>query len=137
MIRQAALADIPRLMEIRAGVRENRLSDPSNVTSVDYAWFIDEHRIDTYVVNAGIVGFAAGDPRDGSIWALFVEPGFEGQGIGQALLAAACDALVRAGHGRATLSTEPGTRAALFYAANGWNMSGSTGSGEAVFTKRL
>ena len=32
MIRKAILSDIPRLMEIRGAVRENRLSDPGRVT---------------------------------------------------------------------------------------------------------
>jgi len=41
LIRKAAGADIPRLMQIRNGVRENALRDPSRVTMEDYRWFID------------------------------------------------------------------------------------------------
>ena len=35
MIRKATRLDIPRIMEIRAGVRENKLRDPSRVTIED------------------------------------------------------------------------------------------------------
>jgi hypothetical protein len=41
MIRKATAADIPRIFDIRNGVRENRLSDPSKVTDCDVRWFID------------------------------------------------------------------------------------------------
>jgi hypothetical protein len=41
MLRKAILSDIPRLIEIRAAVHENRLSDPSRVTLADYVWHID------------------------------------------------------------------------------------------------
>jgi hypothetical protein len=40
MIRNARESDIPRLMEIRAAVRENQLRDASRVTLADYQWFI-------------------------------------------------------------------------------------------------
>jgi hypothetical protein len=38
LIRKATRADIPRIMEIRAAVRENRLRDPSRVTVDHVAW---------------------------------------------------------------------------------------------------
>jgi GNAT superfamily N-acetyltransferase len=38
LIRKAARADNPRIIEIRAGVRENRLRDPSRV----FALFVEE-----------------------------------------------------------------------------------------------
>jgi GNAT superfamily N-acetyltransferase len=80
---------------------------------------------------------SAGDPRDGSIWALFVDPAFEHQGIGQALIAAACGSLAAAGHRVAKLSTEPGTRAEQFYLRNGWRPHGHTDRGELAFVKEL
>jgi GNAT superfamily N-acetyltransferase len=84
-----------------------------------------------------IKGLSAGDPRDGSIWALFIDPAFEGQGIGQALIAAACKSVTAAGHCVAKLSTEPGTRAERFYLRNGWRANGYTDRGELVFKKDL
>ena len=137
MIRKAFLSEIPRLIEIRGAVRENRLSDPGRVTLADYVWQIEHGP--TYVWDdAGLIkGLSAGDPRDGSIWALFVDPAFEGQGIGQALILAACTSLATAGHRVAKLSTEPGTRAERFYLRNGWRPDGYTDRGEAIFVKEL
>jgi GNAT superfamily N-acetyltransferase len=137
MIRKAILSDIPRLIEIRGAVRENRLSDPSRVTLADYVRQIEHGP--TYVWDdAGLIkGMSAGDPRDGSIWALFVDPAFEGQGIGRALIRAACGSLAAAGHRVARLSTDPGTRAERFYLRNGWRPDGCTDKGEVVFVKKL
>ena len=137
MIRQALLSDIPRLMEIRAAVRENRLSDPSRVTLADYLWHIDHAPIHVWEDRGLIKGLSAGDPRDGSIWGLFVDPRFEGHGIGQALMLAACTSLAMAGHRIAKLSTDPGTRAERFYLRNGWRPDGYTDRGEVVFVKEL
>ena len=135
-VRTATHADIPRLVEIRAAVRENRLSDPSRVTLADYAWFIDNAAIHVFDAD-GIRGFSAGDPRDGTIWALFVDPVFEGLGIGQMLIAAACAALRAAGHATATLRTEAGTRAARFYRRNGWIERPHSSNIERLFEKKL
>src|SRR5882762_3126406 len=82
MIRRATVSDIPRLMEIRGSVRENRLSDPSRVTLADYNWHIAHAPIHVWKDGGLIQGMSAGDPRDGSIWALFVDPAHEGRGIG-------------------------------------------------------
>ena len=137
MIRQALPSDIPRLMEIRGAVRENRLSDPGRVTMADYLWHIDHAPIHVWEDRGLIKGLSAGDPRDGSIWALFVDPAFEGQGIGQALIAVACTSLATAGHRVAKLSTDPGTRAERFYLRNGWRPDGYTDRGEVIFVKEL
>jgi GNAT superfamily N-acetyltransferase len=137
MLRRATLADIPRITEIRGAVRENRLSDPSRVTMADLQWQVAHSPIHVWEVGGVINGFSAGDPRDGSIFALFVDPAFEGQGIGQALILAACRSLARAGHRIAKLSTEPGTRAERFYLRNGWHAKGLDARGEMVFEKVL
>ena len=137
MIRRATVSDIPRLMEIRGSVRENRLADPSRVTLADYNWHIAHAPIHVWDDGGLIKGMSAGDPRDGSIWALFVDPACEGQGIGQALILAACNSIAAAGHRTAKLSTEPGTRAERFYLRNGWLAKGYTERGEAVFVKEL
>jgi len=137
MIRSATVSDIPRLMEIRGSVRENRLSDPSRVTLADYNWHITHAPIHVWEDEGLIKGMSAGDPRDGNIWALFVDPSYEGRGIGQALIQAACKSIAAAGHRIARLSTEPGTRAEHFYLRNGWVAKGYTERGEAIFIKEL
>jgi ribosomal protein S18 acetylase RimI-like enzyme len=137
MLRRATPADIPRIMEIRGAVRENRLSDPSRVTNADVLWQIAHSPIHLWDDGGVIKGFSAGDPRDGSIFALFVDPAFEGQEIGQALILAACRSLAAAGRRIAKLSTDPGTRAERFYLRNGWLAKGLDARGEMVFEKEL
>lgn len=137
MLRVATHADILRLMEIRGSVRENRLLDPSTVTLSDYNWFIDHAAIHMWEKDECIQGFSAGDPRDSSIWALFVHPAYEGRGVGQTLIWAACRSLLDAGYQNATLSTEPGLRAQHFYERNGWIAKGHTSTGEVKFEKGL
>jgi hypothetical protein len=88
-IRKAVHADIPRIMEIRHAVRENRLSDPNSVTAADCSAFIDRAEIWVCVEHGTIQGFAAGDPRDGSIFDALSDPADEGR-VGRALLARAC-----------------------------------------------
>ena len=57
----------------------------------------------------------------------------EGRGIGRALFAVACDALMLAGFRTLTVSTDPDTRAARFYRAAGWRKRGRTPEGELIF----
>lgn len=135
MLRTATHDDIPRIVGIRASVRENRLVDPSSVTLDDIAWFVNHGPIHVWEDADGVQGFAAGNPRDGGIWALFVDPSFEGRGIGQALIEAACASLRQAGHRVATLKTGAGTRAERFYVRNGWTARGTDARGEVIFSK--
>jgi GNAT superfamily N-acetyltransferase len=136
--RRAMHADVPRIMELRHGVRENRLSAPNAVTAADCMAFIDMAEMWVWTDDAGqLQGFSAGDPRDGSIWALFVDPPHEGRGIGRILLACACRTVRSAGFSTATLNTEPGTRAERFYRMNGWIETGRSAKGEIVFQRRL
>ncbi len=136
-IRRATDADWPRIREIRAAVRENQLSDPSLVTPEDFRWFTDGPGIWLWQDEGRINGFSAADTRDGSIWALFVDPAHEGRGIGGALLQTAVAVLRDAGHRTATLSTGVGTRAAQFYREAGWSENGTTVKGELRFRLTL
>jgi len=133
-IRPAALADIPAMTRIRLAVVENALSDPGRIT---HAMYVDhvEGRGRGWVAEAdgAIAGFACADGTDGSIWALFVEPGREGHGYGRALLREAAGWLFALGHAQARLTTGAGTRADRFYAAQGWRRDGVDGN-DARFT---
>jgi GNAT superfamily N-acetyltransferase len=129
-IRKSVMADIPRLREIRANVRENILSDPGKVTEADYRWFIQNGPLWVWDDEGIIKGLAAGDPRDGTIWALFVDPPYERQGIGRALFARACQSMNEAGHHTLTLYTGIGTRAERFYRAAGWQEIGVSADGD-------
>jgi GNAT superfamily N-acetyltransferase len=134
MIRRADRGDIERIMEIRAGVRENRLRDPSRVTVEDVGWFVDHPGIFVWVEDNKIVGFSAADPRDGSIFALFVEEAYERRGIGRALFERACKVLDEANSARIWLTTWPGTRAERFYRSAGWQVTGMD-DGNLVFER--
>jgi GNAT superfamily N-acetyltransferase len=134
--RKAVHADIARLIEIRHALRENRLSDPRSVTAADCTASIDRAASWLWINDGGIQGFAAGDPRNRLIWALFVDPAYEGRGIGRALLALACGTSREAGFETAVLNTELGTRAERFYRTNGWIETGQSAKGEIVFQRR-
>lgn len=137
MPRKATYADNPRLFEIHLGVRENKLLSPTVVAIVDCIRFINESGgFWAWEEDGRVLGFSAPDTRDGSVWALFVDPAHEGRGIGRALLRAACDTLA-AYFEYATLSTGPGTRADRFYRADGWIDVGLNERTEAVFRKRI
>ena len=107
------------------------------MTTADVHWHIAHSPVHVWEEGEVIQGFSAGDPRDGSIFALFVDPAFEGHGIGQALIVVACRSLAAAGHRIATLTTDPGTRAERFYRRNGWTAKGLDARGEMVFEKEL
>ncbi|MEZ5832184.1 MAG: GNAT family N-acetyltransferase [Dongiaceae bacterium] len=133
-VRQAMKADITAMMELRLSVRENRLSHPGQVTEEDCLHYVERGYMWVWEEAGEILGISASNCDTGWMWALFVRPGHEGRGIGQALFAVACDALVRAGFRTLLLSTDPDTLAARFYRAAGWRETGRTPEGELVFT---
>jgi len=120
VIRNAIEEDIPRIMEIRASVRENKLRDPARVTLEDVRWFINNPGMFVWEENGIVAGFSAADPRDSSIFALFMDQTYERRGIAQALFRRACQVLEDAGCERQWLTTWPGTRAEQFYRRAGW-----------------
>lgn len=120
-LRRACSADIPAMSAIRLSVRENVLSDPSRVTLQMYEDYLDKHgRGWVAEVDGEIAAFSYADRRDGSIWALFVSPQYEGRGLGKGLLGLAVAWLFEIGHQQLRLGTTPGTRADRFYEALGW-----------------
>jgi len=131
--RQASVHDIPAMSRIRLSVNENRLHDPARITPQMYADFLEKDgRGWVALVGGDIVAFSYANRIDGSIWALFVDPRFEGQGLGKQLLSLATDWLFSLGFTRVILSTGTHTRAAQFYTRLGWRLA-SSGAGDSVF----
>jgi len=137
--RPAELADIPALMEIREAVRENRLvtlrlgrEDYRQALTVDgRAWVCE--------AEGRVVGFVCGRPAKRDIWALFVDPEYEGRGIGTALMTLIEAWMFEQGLEAITLSTAPGTRAERLYQRRGWKEQGAAGPAERTYrlSKRL
>jgi GNAT superfamily N-acetyltransferase len=136
--REATLQDIPQIQIVRHAVKENVLSDPRLVTDKDCA---------NYLINRGkgwvcefdgkIVGFAIADLADNNIWALFVDPHFERQGIGRKLHELMLDWYFSQGKRDVWLGTSPNTRAASFYHKAGWVETGIHGKGEIKFEMQM
>ena len=118
---------------IRLAVTENVLSDPGRITATMYEDYLD-HAGRGWVaeIEGVIVAFSYADSIDGSIWALFVRPGWEGRGLARHLLGLAVDWLFATGHASVALTTAAGTRADRFYAAQGWHRMGLCDDGRNV-----
>jgi GNAT superfamily N-acetyltransferase len=137
LFREALVADIPQLMHVRGAVRENRLSDPARVPYEDYVDYLTRRGQGWVAENeAGrILGFAIADLLDHSIWALFVHPDYEGQGLGKALHDQMLTWYFQQTQHPVWLSTAPGTRADQFYRRQGWQETGMTKDGEVRFER--
>lgn len=121
IFRQADLHDIPAMSAIRLAVRENVLSHPDRITRQMYEDYLAlRGRGWVAVINGEIAGFSYADKGHASIWALFIAPQHEGQGLAKQLLKLATDWLFELGHPSVQLSTGADTRADRFYAMQGW-----------------
>lgn len=135
LIREASIDDIPELHAIRLSVKENQLSNPAVVTASDYRKYL-LHRGRAWLCElAGgqIAGFAIVDLQGHNVWALFVHPNHEGEGIGRILHDAMLDWYFAKTNHPIWLSTAPGTRAARFYERAGWECTGLMPNGELHF----
>lgn len=132
--RKAIAADIPGMFRVRFAVHENKLSDPTIVTAEGCREMIEEKGAGWLCeVNKVIVGFAIVDLSDSNIWALFIDPDYEGKGIGRKLHDMMLSYSFEQGVAKLWLSTDPGTRAETFYRKAGWQQTGITASGELRF----
>lgn len=116
---------------VRMSVLENRLRSPASVQLSDYEAILDRGgRGWVAELEGRIVGFAVADLARFNVWALFVDPGAEGRGIGRRLHDAMMDWMFSAGADCVWLSTEAGTRAEGFYHAAQWRYVGLEQNGE-------
>lgn len=129
IFRQAMSSDISAMSGIRLSVTENVLSDPSRVTIQMYEDYLEKDgRGWVAEVEGVVVAFCYADKNRASIWALFVSPDHEGQGMATTLLKLAVAWLFGLGHRRVRLGTSRDTRADRFYAGQGWRRESVNGN---------
>ncbi|MES2779132.1 MAG: GNAT family N-acetyltransferase [Bacteroidota bacterium] len=134
IIREAHIHDIKQIQFVRNAVKENMLSNPNLVTDEDCKEFITVRGNGwVYEINNEIVGFSIVDLTDNNIWALFVHPDFEKQGIGKNLHDVMLNWYFEQTTVAVWLGTAPNTRAETFYRKAGWAEIGTHGKGEIKF----
>ena len=132
IIREATRSDVFRLVAVRDAVKENILT--SDIPHERIVAGLEVRGKGWVAENEGlVVGFSMADREESMIWALFLLPGWEGRGLGTALLGRAVGWLWREGCESIWLTTEPGSRAEGFYAHAGWSRAGMTDKGEVRF----
>ena len=140
IVRDARVADIPAIFAIRTSVRENHLSaealermgiTPDAIREALQAapclWVAE--------IDGELVGFSMADTDEGCVFAAFVRPEREGQGIGRSLMQKAEEFLFKC-HDRIWLETDGRSRAAGFYRSLGWHLIETLPSGDVRFEKR-
>jgi len=134
IFREAQVQDIKQLQAVRHLVKENVLSNPALVTDKDCEEFITI-RGKGWVceMDNRIVGFAIADLKEHNIWALFIQPEYEGKGIGKELHNRMMNWYFDQTTTTVWLGTAPGTRAEKFYAKMGWRAVGIVNKGEVKF----
>ncbi len=132
--REATVEDIQQIQVVRNSVKENTLSNPALVTDEDCKSYITR-RGKGWVCEAGnsIVGFAIADLEENNIWALFLQPEYEGKGIGKKLHDIMLDWYFSKTTQSVWLSTAPRTRAEIFYRRCGWQETGTYRNAEIKF----
>lgn len=133
-IRQAQISDIPQIQRVRNAVKENTLSDPALVPDADVADYITRRGRGWVSLQGELVtGFAIVSLLDHNVWALFMNPGFDKQGVGRMLHDQMMDWYFEQTDEQVWLSTTPGTRAEGFYRKAGWQVAGTYGKNELKF----
>lgn len=139
-IRPATVADVGAMFHIRASVGENTLtaqelsalgitpeSIAQAVAASPCAWVAS--------VDGQAAGFAMVDLDSACLFALFVLPRHEGQGLGTALTRA-CEQALFARHPVAWLETAQDSRAARLYRHLGWGHETDIGGGDVRLEKQ-
>jgi GNAT superfamily N-acetyltransferase len=128
LFREATIADIKQIQEVRNAVKENMLSDPALVSDEDCMIFLTQKGKGWVCeINNTIVGFAIVDLKGNNIWALFLKPESSGTGIGKQLHQLMLNWYFTQTKDKVWLGTAPNTRAAEFYRRLGWKEAGLHG----------
>lgn len=144
LIRVAEITDIADMFRVRISVNENKatMADLAKygITPESLPKMLSGHGRGWVVEIDGITrGFAMADAANATVFALFVEPGFEGQGIGRALMNEAEKWLAGMGCQQIWLETDSNlqVRANGFYRYTGWIESNMQPDGQVKFIKNL
>lgn len=140
-IRLAKLADIDAIFKIRTSVRENHLSQDQlteiGVTPEAISQAISESPCAWVAEVSGVpVGFSMVDIEKGCVFAVFVLPEFEGNGLGRSLMHKAESFLFQR-HQKIWLETAEASRASGFYRHLGWQPVKHLPEGDIRFEKQL
>jgi len=135
--RIATIADIEEMMRIRMAVKEN-IIPPGIITNEDVEEAITKTRRGWVAESQdSILGFAIGNAEKCHVWALFVDPKHEGNGIARGLQTIMFAWFAKIGCSTINLSTSPATRAERFYLQSGWKPVGRTAKGEIMLEYHL
>ena len=122
--RLALSSDIDGIFDVRTSVKENHLSreemEKMGITESSVIDMIEKNRCAWIAVDNGkVIGFSMILPDEGSLFAAFVLPEYEGRGVGRSLVELAEQELFKH-HEVAWLETDQNSRAAKFYRRLGW-----------------
>ena len=135
LYRQAQVSDYEALHAVRMAVKENILVNTNLVTFDHYKDILEEKGCGWVCENESgeIIGFSMVDLALNNIWALFILPNYQGQGIGRHLHQLMLDWSFMHGAAKLWLTTDAGTRAENFYLKSGWQRKGLEPNGELRF----
>jgi GNAT superfamily N-acetyltransferase len=133
--RVAIAADLPAICRVPTSMIENPLSvaqlQERGITNATVAASFGRQAKGSVAERDGrIVGLSISDRTSHSLFALFVLPAYEGQGIGDHRLKLALGWRWNNGTERAWLTTGAHTKAAAFYERRGWVKTGIDATGD-------
>ncbi|QLH62336.1 GNAT family N-acetyltransferase [Serratia symbiotica] len=144
LIRIAGITDIADMFRVRISVNENKatMADlaKNGITSESLPEMLSGQGRGWVAEIDGVTrAFAMADADNATIFALFVEPGFEGQNLGRNLMNEAEKWLAEMGCQQIWLETDSNTlvRANGFYRHTGWAESNIQQDGQVKFIKKL
>lgn len=139
-IRPAGAADVEAIFHVRTSVRENALtvtelaalgitpaSIDAAITQAPCAWVAER--------DGEVVGFAMVDLPEACLFAVFVLPEHEGQGVGRQLMQVS-EAALFLHHPVIWLETDAASKAAAVYRHLGWRHACDAGGGDVRLQKQ-